>query len=200
MKMHLVLALSLGVAAISGSAHAQSTLDKFLKKNTESSSGKSNVDEPGIKKVYKSPEGYWQLHDTRATGGFCAIIYFTPAYYAGFFGPSGDSKVAFMVLDGPTIPAIKKEKKKRMTITFTDGEVQPTQGIHAPSNTHKEIGSIVFQLSSIQAALDELKDVEHVTIGMDNKQVFSIKWKGGHTARAAMQKCLAGTPSAGAKK
>ena len=200
MKMHLVLTLSLGMAAISGSAHAQSSLDKYLKKNTESSSGKSNVDEPGINKVYKSPEGYWQLHDNRATGGFCSITYFTPAYYAGFFGPSGNSKVAFMVLDGPTIPAIKKEKKKPMTITDADGMVQPTKGVHAPSNSHKEIGSIVFQLSSIEAAMDELKDVEHVTVVMDKKQVFSIKWKGGHTARAAMQKCLASTPSAGAKK
>ena len=201
MKMHLVLALILGVAAISGSAHAQSTLDKYMKKNTEgNTSAKSQAEVAGINKVYKSAEGYWTLDDKRATGGYCAITYVTPAYFAALYGGGASPKDTFFVFNGPTIPGIKIEKRKQMILTFGDGVAQKTQAIHAPDPVHKEIGSIVFQLSSIQAALDELKDVEHVTIGMDNKQVFSIKWKGGHTARAAMQKCLASTPSAGAKK
>lgn len=199
MKMRLVLALSLGLAAISGSAHAQSALDKYLQKNTESGSGKSNADEAGINKVYKSGEGYWRLDDGRATGGFCAITYVTPAYFAGFLGGGPNPKDAIMIFDGPTIPPIKKEKRKQMTITGADGLAQTTQAIHAPSNTHKEIGSIIFRLTGIEAAMDEISDVEHVTIVMDKKQVFSMKWKGGHTARAAMRKCLGSTAPAGAK-
>ncbi len=199
MKMRLVFLVSLGLALVSGPAHAQSALDKYLKKNTDSASGKSNAEEAGVNKVFKSPEGYWRLDDSRATGGFCAMTYVTAAYFAGFLGGMADPKDAFMIFDGPTIPPIKKEKRKQMTITGADGLSQTTQAIHAPSATNKEMGSIVFRLTGIQAALDELSDVEHVTIGMDKKQVFSMKWKGGHTARAAMQKCLASTPSAGAK-
>ena len=197
MKLRLPLLVSL--ALLSGSAQAQSALDKYLKKNTESASGKSNADEAGINKVFKSPEGYWRLDDSRATGGFCAMTYVTAAYFAGFLGGMPDPKDAFMIFDGPTIPPIKKEKRKQMTITGADGLSQTTQAFHAPSATNKDMGSIIFRLTGIQAAMDELSDVEHVTIVMDKKQVFSMKWKGGHTARAAMKKCLASTPSAGAK-
>jgi hypothetical protein len=196
MKMRWPLLLSL--ALISGSAQAQSALDKYLKKNTESGSGKSNAEEAGINKVFKSPEGYWRLDDSRATGGFCAITYVTPAYLAGYLGPVGNTTDAFMVFNGPTIPAIKKEKRKQMTITGADGLSQTTQAVHAPNS--KDMGAIYFRLTGIQAAMDEMSDVEHVTIGMDKKQVFSLKWKGGHTARAALNKCLASTPSAGAKQ
>ena len=201
MKMQFVLVMSLGLALVSEPVQAQSTLDKYMKKNTEgNSSTKSQAEVAGINKVYKSAEGYWTLDDKRATGGYCAITYVTPAYFAALYGGGASLKDTFFVFNGPTIPGIKKEKRKQMILTFGDGVAQKTQAIHAPDPVHKEMGTIVFQLSSIQAALDELKDVEHVTIGMDNKQVFSIKWKGGHTARAAMQKCLASTPSAGAKK
>ena len=201
MKMQFVLVMSLGLALVSEPVQAQSTLDKYMKKNTEgNTSTKSQAEVAGINKVYKSAEGYWTLDDKRATGGYCAITYVTPAYFAALYGGGASPKDTFFVFNGPTIPGIKKEKRKQMILTFGDGVAQKTQAIHAPDPVHKEMGTIVFQLSSIQAALDELKDVEHVTIGMDNKQVFSIKWKGGHTARAAMQKCLASTPSAGAKK
>ena len=201
MKMQFVLVMSLGLALVSEPVQAQSTLDKYMKKNTEgNTSTKSQAEVAGINKVYKSAEGYWTLDDKRATGGYCAITYVTPAYFAALYGGGASLKDTFFVFNGPTIPGIKKEKRKQMILTFGDGVAQKTQAIHAPDPVHKEMGTIVFQLSSIQAALDELKDVEHVTIGMDNKQVFSIKWKGGHTARAAMQKCLSSTPSAGAKK
>ncbi|MEQ1547572.1 MAG: hypothetical protein ABL918_02865 [Chakrabartia sp.] len=198
--MRLALSVGLGLAVVSGSAQAQSTLDKFLKKNTESSSSnKSNTDEAGINKVFKSPEGYWRLDDNRATGGSCAIMYVTPAYLAAYLGPSIDTKNALLFFDGPTIPAIKKETRKQVTITGADGKPQTTQAIHAPSALHKEMGSIVFPLLGIQEAMDQMSDVEDINIIMEKKQVFSIKWKGGHIARSAMQKCLASTPKAGAK-
>ena len=197
MKMPLVLVASLGLALASGPVQAQSALDKYFKKNTESSSGKANTDEAGINKVFKNPEGYWRSDDSRPTGGFCSITYVTPSYTAGFLGPVGNTNDAFMVFSGPTIPGIKKEKRKQMTITGADGLSQTTQAVHAPNS--KDAGSIYFRLTGIQDSMDELSDVEHVTISMDKKQVFSMKWKGGHTARAAMQKCLASAPSTGAK-
>ncbi len=200
MKMRLVLWMSLGLAFASGPLKAQSALDKYLKKNTENGSGKSNADQPGINKVFKSPEGFWTLDDGRAAGGFCAITYVTPAYFTALYGGGANPKETFYVFNGPTIPGIKKEKRKQMTITGADGVAQTTQAIHAPDPIHKEMGTIVFQLLSIESALDEMTDVEHVTIVMDKKQVFSIKWKGGHTARAAMKKCLASTPKAGGKR
>ncbi len=199
MKMRSILLVSLGLALASGPVQAQSTLDKYLEKNSRSGSGTSNAEQAGINKVFKSPEGYWSLDDSRATGGFCAITYVTPAYFAALHGGGTNPKDTFFVFNGPTIPGIKKETRKKLTITGGDGVAQTTQAIHAPDPVHKEMGSLFIGMLSIESAMDGMLDVEHVTIVMDKKQVFSMKWKGGHTARAAMKKCLASTPSAGAK-
>ena len=182
-----------------GQAHAETALDKYIKKNTVGVSGKGDAYEAGINKVFKSSEGYWTLDDSRAIGGFCAITYVTPAYFTALYGGGANPKDTFFVFNGPTIPGIKKEKRKQMTITGADGVPQTTQAIHAPDPVHKEMGTIFFRMVSIESAMDGMFDVEHVKIVMDKKQVFSIKWKGGHTARTAMKKCLASTPSAGAK-
>lgn len=199
MKMRVVLLASFALALAAGPAQAETVLDKYIKKNTQGSSGKSNADEAGVNKVFKSPEGYWTLDDSRATGGFCAITYVTPAYFTALYGGGADPKDTFFVFNGPTIPGIKKEKRKQMTITGADGVPQTTQAVHAPDPVHKEMGTIFFRMVSIESAMNGMFDVEHVKIVMDKKQVFSIKWKGGHTARAAMQKCLDSTPSTGAK-
>jgi hypothetical protein len=199
MKMRLFLSMSLALAMVPGSGQAQSTLDKYLKKNSTAGSGESNADEAGINKVYTSGEGYWRLDDNRSTGGFCAITYVTPAYYVGYLGPTGAATDAYILFDGPTIPPTKKAKRKTVTLTPANGAVHTIPAIHQPSSTHKDMGTLRFTFRSIQPAMDEMNDIEHLTIVMDKKQVFSIKWKGGHAARDAMQKCLSGTPSAGAK-
>jgi hypothetical protein len=162
--------------------------------------GQEHADEPEINKVFKSPEGYWMLDDNRATGGFCAITYVTPAYLAGLWGGGADPKDTFWIFNGPTIPGTKTEKRRQMTITGADGLAQTTQAIHAPDPVHKEMGTIIFRMASIQSAIDGMTDLEHVTIVMDKKQVFSMKWKGGYKARAAMQKCVgANARAAGAE-
>ncbi len=198
MKMRWPLLLSL--ALISGSAQAQSTLDKYLKKSTEgSASNKNQADVSGVNKVYKDAEGFWRLDDTRAGGGFCAITYYSSAYFAGYIGPAAGKPESFILFSGPTIPPVQKEAKKKMTLTTGDGEVQAVQAFHAPDPQSKQSGIILFKLTDINAAMAGMNEVENLNVVMDKKQVFAIKWKGGHIARAAMQKCLGSTPKAGAK-
>jgi hypothetical protein len=176
-----------------GSAQAQSTLDKYLKKSTEDTgSARNQANVAGINKVYKGPDGFWRLDDTRASGGFCAITYYASAYYAGYVGPAVGTPDSFILFSGPTIPPIKKETRKKMTLTTADGEVQAVQAFHAPNSQSKQSGIILFRLTDIQAAMDGMSDVENLNVVMDKKQAFAIKWKGGHTARKAMQHCLSG--------
>jgi hypothetical protein len=183
------------------SAQAQSTLDKYLKKSTEgSASVKNQADAAGVNKVYKDPNGFWRLDDTRATGGFCAITYYSSAYYAGYVGPAVGNPDSFILFSGPTIPSIQKETKKKMTLTTGDGEVQTVQAFHAPNTQSKQSGIILFRLTDIQAAMDGISDVENLNVMMDKKQAFAIKWKGGHTARKAMQGCLSGGAGKAAAK
>lgn len=200
MKLQVAWMVFFWSFVLCGPVQAESTLDKYLKKNTKSgTSGETTAEEAGINKVYKSPEGYWRLDDSRVTGGFCAITYITSAYYVGYLGPTGGSTDAYIIFDGPTIPPTKNAKHKTVTLTSANGATHTIPAIHQPSSTHKDIGTLRFTFRSIQPAMDEMNEVEHLTIVMDNKQVFSIKWKGGHTARDAMKKCLASTSPSGAK-
>ena len=199
--MVMRLVLTIGLAAAAASAHAQSTLDQYLKRSTEgSSSTTSSANEAGINKVYKSAEGYWRLDDTRATGGFCSITYVTPAYFVGFLGSSNATTPGLIIFNGPTIPPIKKSKRKTVTITAVDGSSQSMPAVHDPDGTYKEFGTIRLTYTSIQPAIDTLSDVENLTIVMDKRQVFAMKWKGGNLARAAMRKCLDGTGNMGGSK
>jgi|GEM_PF-3013685 hypothetical protein len=191
----------LGLALISSSAHAQSTLDKYLKKSTTGTASTANqADAKGVNKVYKDAEGFWRLDDTRAGGGFCAITYYSSATYAGYVGPVVGNPDSFILFSSASIPAIKKETKKKMTLTTADGESQSVLAYHAPNTQSKQSGIILFRLTDIQAAMDGMSDVENLNVVMDKKQVFAIKWKGGHTARKAMQGCLSTNSTKGAAK
>ena len=193
MQKHALIFLA-GMYFFSGAGYAQSALDKYLGKSAEviTSAPKSKSDDGGINKVYKGPNGYWRLDDTRLAGGFCAINYAAASHSAGYVGPVGNSTESFIVFNGPTIPPASKEVRKRVTLTTGDGEVQTVDAFHAPNSSQDGGAIIVFRLSNIQAAMDGLSDVENLNVVMDQKQVFALKWHGGHTARKAMQACLGG--------
>jgi hypothetical protein len=171
-------------------AQAQSTLDKYLAKNSQSTGASANQkSDAGINKVFKSAEGYWRLDDTRATGGFCAITYVAGPYSAGYIGASVQGPESFILFTGPTIAPIKKTKRKKMTLTAaSDGQVSTVPALHMPNR--KDSGVIMFSLTNIQEAIDMISDVEEIGVEMDKKVAFSIKWKGGLTARKAMNNCI----------
>lgn len=199
MRMKVALAFGLLLAAALP-AHAQSTLDKYLKKNTASDSSSSAASEAGINKVYSGTGGFWRIDDNRSTGGACSITWTAKPYNAGYLGPVSAGGEAFIVLDGPTIPAVKSGKKRKMTLTTADGTTQTVDAFHAPNTAKKDSGIIFFRLTDIGAAMADMGDTETLTIAIDGNQVFSTSWQGGHTARAAMRGCLSGTAAAGAKQ
>ena len=193
MKIESAVPLILGLCLIAGPVQAESTLDNYLKKNVESSStNKSKVDEAAVNKVYKGGDGFWRLDDTRATGGSCSVTYVSGAQYAAYVGPAGNVKESFIVFGGTSIPPIQSVTTKKMTLTTADGKAQSVQAFHAPNSAQKDFGIIFFRLTDIQAAMDEISDVEDVNVLMENKKAFAIKWEGGHAARTAMQGCLSG--------
>ncbi len=187
-----LLAFVTFLGLLAGTAQAQSTLDKYLKKNSQGASAVKAQSDPAV--IFKGTEGYWRLDDTRSTGGFCAVTYFAASYFAGYVGPVVGNPDSFILFSGPTIPPIKKEAKKRMTLTSADGESQSVLAYHAPHPQSKKAGIILFRLTDIQAAIAGMNDVENLNVVMDKKQVFAIQWKGGLTAGSSMQKCLNNIP------
>lgn len=201
MNLRTLVLFGLCLSLLASPANAQSVLDKYLKKSTQGNTAQAGgAGEAAIKKVFEGTTGYWRLDDSRSTGGFCAVTYYASPYYAGYVGPVGGTQDSFILFSGPTIPPIKKGKNKKMTLTTADGVAQTVPAFHAPNPEQDAGGLVIFKLTDIQAAMDEMSDVEHLTIGLKKKQVFSIKWEGGHIARAAMQQCLTSSvPQAGAE-
>jgi 5'-deoxynucleotidase YfbR-like HD superfamily hydrolase len=168
-------------------AQAQSTLDKYLAKNSQSTGASANQkSDSGINKVFKSAEGYWRLDDTRANGGSCSVTYVSGAQFAGYVGPTASSPDSVIVFSAPSIPATKSATNKKMKLTTADGKVQTVPAVHAPNVAQKSSGIILFRLTNIQAAMDEISDVENINVVMENKQAFAIKWAGGLAARKAI--------------
>lgn len=178
------------VGLLSAPAQAQSTLDKYLKKNGQGADTTADSTQADPSIISKGPEGFWRLDDTRSTGGFCAVTFFAPPYFAGYVGPAVGNPDSFILFSGPTIPPIEKEKKKKMTLTTADGTVQSVMAFHAPNGQSKESGIILFRLTDVRVAISEMSDVENLYVLMDEKQVFEIKWNDGLKAQKAMQNCV----------
>jgi hypothetical protein len=191
-----------GFSLFAGTAQAESTLDRYLKRNSDAgSTTKNQAVIAGVNKVYKSAEGYWRLDDTRSVGGFCAITYVAGAYSAGYVGPATGSPQAYIIFIGPSIPPVRKVIRKKMTLTAaSDGQISSVPAYHGPNSQNPVSGVISFGMTSITEAVDVMSDVEELGVSLDGKRVFAIKWKGGHTARKAMQACLSSSvPTARAR-
>lgn len=175
----------------SGPAVSQSTLEQYLKKSGQSANATEvQSDLSGSNVVFEDKDGHWRLDDSRSTGGFCAVTYYSAPNFAGYVGPAAGNPDAFILFSGPTIPAIRREKKKKMSLRTGDGNVQSVLAFHAPNTQSKDSGMILFRLTDIQAAISDMNDVEDLSVTIDRKQVFAINWKGGLKARASMQSCL----------
>lgn len=200
MKIFLMLFLSLGLGSLAASVNAESTLDKYLKKGTAGSSTISNqADVAGVNKVYKDAEGYWYLDDNRAFGGACSITYVASHSTAAYVGPTAASSASLVVLSGPHIPEIKEAKPRKVSMIGKDGVAAIVPVIHAPNVALKQAPLIIANID-LKASLAAMEDVDVTEIVMDKKQVFAIRWQGGHIARAAMQKCLDRKPQQGVGK
>jgi hypothetical protein len=197
MKRNLAIFVTM-LGILGAPALAQSALDKYMKMNTQGAGTSEAKNDPSV--IYKGPEGFWRLDDTRSAGGFCAVTYYAASYFAGYVGPVVGNPDSFILFSGPTIPPIQTEKKKKMKLTTGDGTAQSVLAFHAPNRQSKESGIILFRLTDIQAAISEMSDVEDMYVVMDKKQIFAIKWKGGFKAQKAMQNCIGSSAKQGGVK
>jgi hypothetical protein len=191
MNARSALIIVLGLTLAAPAAHAQSTLDKYLAKNTQSDAAGAQTASAGVKKVFESADGYWRVDDNRAEGGSCSVTYVAGPNKAGYVAPTSGSDVAFIVFSSPDIPPAKTGKNKKMTLyTASNRATQAVEAFHAPKTAEKGSGIIFFRLTDIEAAMADISDVENITVGLEKAEVFAIAWQGGHKARAGMRECL----------
>jgi hypothetical protein len=185
-KLGTVLAL----ACCIGSALAQSALDRQLSRSLGADTAKSDAKVEGVNKVHATAAGYWRLDGQASKSGEpCSITYISQRSSAGYVAPERGSNESFLLLSGPSIPPADSPTRKKMKLFARGSDVQEVQAMHIPNRP--ESGAIVFKFTDLKAALDDMSDTENLRIGLDNKEVFSINWDGGHKAREAMRACLA---------
>lgn len=184
-----LLCAALALAACAGGACAQSALDKHLNRSLGEDAAKNEQKVEGVNKVHATAAGYWRLDGQGGKSAEpCAITYVRQWYSAGYVAPQPGSDESFFVLSGPSIPPVDSPTRKKMKLFARGSDVQEVQAMHIPNR--KEAGAIVFKLTDLKEALNGMSDVENLRIGLDNKDVFSMSWDGGHKAREAMRKCL----------
>jgi hypothetical protein len=185
---NLGTALALTLCACASSA--QSALDRHLNRSLGEDATKNEQKVEGVNKVHATAAGYWRLDGQASKSGEpCSITYVRQWYSAGYVAPLAGSNESFFVLSGPSIPPVDSPTRKKMKLFARGSDVQEVQAMHIPNR--KEAGAIVFKLTDLKEALNGMSDVENLRIGLDNKDVFSMSWDGGHKAREAMRSCLA---------
>ena len=198
MKSRSAWITTLCVALASPAAHAQSTLDKYLKRSTQ---GDASTTTGNAKKVFEGSSGFWRVDDNRAAGGSCSVTYEAGPNKAGYVAPTSGSDAAFIVFSGPAIPPTKAGRNRKMMLyTSSNGETQAVEAFHAPNTAENGGGIIFFRLTDIEAAMADISDAEDIVVSLDKAEIFAIAWQGGHKARAAMQECLRASPPAASAK
>jgi hypothetical protein len=184
------LGTALALAVCAGGACAQSALDRHLNRSLGEDAAKNEQKVEGVDKVHATAAGYWRLDGQGSKSGEpCSVTYVRQPYSAGYVAPQPGSDESFFVLSGPSIPPVDSPTRKKMKLFARGSDVQEVQAMHIPNR--KEAGAIIFKLTDLKAAMDGMSDVENLRIGLDNKDVFSMSWDGGHKAREAMRSCLA---------
>lgn len=141
MNARSALIILLGSTLAAPAAHAQSTLDKYQARNTQSDAAGAQTTIAGVKKVFESADGYWRVDDNRAAGGSCSVTYVAGSNTAGYVAPTSGSEVALIVLSGPDIPPMKAVKNKAMTLyAASNGATQAVEAFHAPNTAEKGSG------------------------------------------------------------
>ena len=98
-------------------------------------------------------------------------------------GPSKRLPGAFLIFFGPEIPAPATLGKTKFTLTQTGEKPQSVEAFNAAFPTVDGYGAVIFQVPTLDAALEGIENVHKFGIA-NNKTTFAeIEWTAGFAAR-----------------
>ncbi len=187
-KSHIFLGL-LAVTGFCTASQAESPLERQLARAkqavgapAQANGGPANLSKPA------AVPGWSNLNDGSNREEPCSIVNRKGAAVLGYIGPSAQWKDSYFFVSGPDVPKAKKAKLIKVTLS-TDGEADRTvKATHSPMADSDSV--ILFNLPTIEAALDLMEDRETVKVSINGKNVFGSDWMQGHAARDKMRACL----------
>jgi hypothetical protein len=114
-------------------------------------------------------------------------------------GPASHYEGGMLTFWSERIP--KPDAVTTVSVTLTQSGY-PAQSVKALNFAVPGVpfGAIGLTVPSIEAAIGSMLDDERMTLALDGKQVASVSWSQGHTARDRLRACVARRTGAGASR
>ncbi|AFY95837.1 hypothetical protein Cha6605_4928 [Chamaesiphon minutus PCC 6605] len=140
--------------------------------------------------------GYWELTPRAAglaTGDGCSATFATLNGAVAVAGPNGQYRNAAITFFGGNIPVPKNGQMKKVTLAQTGGKPPATvEAYHFPMANGK-LGAVTFVVPDASALVNNMFDEHRFAVSLGTKQALDITWRGGHSIRDRLTKCLKGT-------
>jgi hypothetical protein len=149
-----------------------------------------------LARVVKDPaykgysEGEW-FFDEPANGESCSASFMRRGVGVTVLGPSRNLPGAFLIFFGPDLPAPPALTKNRITLSQTGEQPATVQALNSAFPPIEKYGAVMFQVPTIEAALDGIEDVHKFGVAVGSKSLVEIEWTGGHAARDKLKQCVA---------
>jgi hypothetical protein len=151
--------------------------------------------------------GRWNLYPaspsaSEAPGEYCVASFFKASMdpeandapvMINVSGPGGDFEGALLTFATEAIP--KPETMQMIEVTLFQNDYPPAT-VRAFNYTMPDLpyGVISFAVPTIEAALENMEDVQHFDVQIDGHSVANTTWHSGLQVRDEFRRCLAGQP------
>ena len=147
--------------------------------------------DPRFKRFATGGWDYYQSRQPAEPGEYCAATYLNRHGMITLTGVDQSWEGAMLIFVGEKIP--KPDSFRTITATLKQtGDVPATVQVHnlARVPQMQELGTLVFAVPSMGAALGGMTDELEFIIEIEGHEVFRMSWKEGLKAREQLRKCV----------
>ncbi len=147
--------------------------------------------DPRFKRFATGGWDYYQSRLPAEPGEYCAATYLNRQGMITLTGVDKSWEGAMLIFVGENIP--KPEAFRTITATLKQtGDLPTTVQVYNFARTPQmqELGTLVFAVPSMGAALGGITDALEFIIEIEGDEVFRLSWKDGLKARDQLRKCI----------
>lgn len=134
---------------------------------------------------------FFQSREPAEPGEFCAALFQGPQGMITLSGFDHSWDGALLMFTGEDVPKPRSFREITATLTQT-GEAPAVVRVYnyARDPRMNTLGTLVFAVPTMEAALLGVTDEQEFTISIEGRQVFRMAWKDGLSAVQELRKCL----------
>ncbi len=147
--------------------------------------------DPRLERFVNGGWDYYQSRQPAEPGEYCAATYLNRHGMITLTGVDKSWEGAMLIFVGENIP--KPAAFRTITATLKQtGDLPATVQVHNLARVPQmhELGTLVFAVPSMGAALGGMTDTLEFIIEIEGKEVFRLSWKDGLKAREQLRKCV----------